>query len=234
MVNIDFRCNIGGQFTNHETMDDVLMSAYEIDEKPIGFWGMLRLLVLKPRTFFSQTVARDQFPNLAFSAWLVGLAHALQWMDKMLLTQGGLISNRFSSFILVILSSFLFMFIFMLIGGVLFHFYAYLADSRKDMKNSFAVTVYAWMPFVVAVLLTKLVSVITLGSDYLNPPAGWWFQIPSQAIIGLSVLYGWFLGVYGAIKGLGCKKLRAMVMLFVVPILWVIFLFLLFKNLGWA
>ena len=214
-------------------MDDVLMAAYEIDEKPIGFWGMLRLLVLKPRTFFKQTVARDQFPNLAFAAWLVGLAHALQWMDKILLTQGGLISNRFSSFALVIVSSFLFMLIFILIGGVLLHFYAYLADSRKDMKNSVAVTVYAWMPFVIGVFLTKIIAIIFLGSNYLNPPEGWWFQMPSMAIIGLTVLYGWFLGVYGAIRGLGCKKFRAVIMLFTVPILWFVFMFLLFRNLGW-
>ena len=215
-------------------MDDVLMTALEVDERPIGFWGMFRLLVLRPRTFFTQTVARDQFPNLAFCAWLVGLAHALQWMDKLLLTQGGLIANRFSSFILIILSSFLFMFVFMIIGGVLFHFYAYLADSRKDMKNSFAVTVYAWMPFVAAVFLTKLVAVITLGSGYMSPSPGWWFRIPSQVIIGLAVSYGWFLGVYGAIRGLGAKKLRSVIMLFFVPILWVIFMALLFRNFGWV
>ncbi len=208
------------------------MAAYEAEEKEIGFWGMLRLLFLRPRTFFKQTVARDRFPFLAFSTWLLGLALSLQLMDQFLLTQGGLVANRFSSFALLIAVSFVFMGLFYFIGGVLFHFYAYLADTRKDMKNSLAVTVYAWLPFVLAVFLTKLISVILLGHDYLNPPEGFWFGTVSMAIIGLSLVYGWFLAVYGAVVGLGCKKLRSILMFVLVPILWFIFLFVFGQSMG--
>jgi hypothetical protein len=214
-------------------MDDALMVAYEAGEKKIGFAGMLRLIFLRPRAFFKETVARDKFPYLTFSAWLVGLAHALQWMDKFLLTPGGLVSGRVSSFALLMIMSFVFMGVFYLIGGALFHFYSYLADSRKDMKNSMAVAVYAWMPFVVVVFLTKFVALILLGQSYVNPPEGWWFQMPSMALIGISVLYGWFLALYGACSALGCKKLRGFLMLFVAPILWFVFLAVFFKYLGW-
>jgi len=206
------------------------MVAFEAEEKKVGFWGMLKLLFLKPRSFFKQTVAIDKYPNLAFSAWLIGLAHSFMWMDKMLLSQGGMIANQFASFVLTILMSFVFMGVFYLAGGVLFHFYAYLADSRKDMKNSLAIVAYAWMPFVVTVLLVKVISIILLRNDYLNPPEGWWFQMPSMALVGLSVLYGWFLAIYGAVVGLGCKKFRGFIMLFVVPILWFVLLYTIYNS----
>jgi len=196
------------------------MAVYQEREKSLGFGGMLRLLLLRPGFFFRETVARDKFPFLAFSAWLAGLAHAFQWLDRFLLQQGGLIANRFSSFALLMLLGLAMMGFIYLIGGVLFHFYAYLADSRKDMKNSLAVSVYAWIPFVIAVLIIKVMAVILLGKEYLHPPANWWFAIPSMILLGLAILYGWFLGVYGAIVGLGCKKIRAVLMLVIVPILW--------------
>jgi hypothetical protein len=131
------------------------------------------------------------------------------------------------------LMSFVFMGLFYLIGGILFHFYAYLADSRKDMKNSVAVTVYAWMPFVLAVFLTKIGLIIAFGSDYHTAPA----EIPIlntviYAVLGISILYGWFLAVFGAVVSLGCRKLRAILMLFVVPILWFVFLYMLFQYFG--
>jgi hypothetical protein len=214
-------------------MDDALMAAYEVEEKKPGFPGMLRLLLFRPYTFFKKTVAQDEFPYLTFSAWLLGLAMALQLMDKTLLTPGGLITGRISSFVLLMLMSFVFMGLFYMIGGILFHFYAYLADSRKDMKNSLAVTVYAWMPFVLAVFLTKIGLIIAFGGDYHTAPS----DIPIlnmiiYAVLGISILYGWFLAVFGAVVSLGCKKLRAILMLFVVPILWFVFLAFLFNYLG--
>jgi hypothetical protein len=214
-------------------MDDVLMTTYEAEERKIGFLGMLASLLIHPRRFFSMTVARDEYPFLTFSAWLLGLAMTLQLMDKILLKPGGLITNRLSSFILMMVMSFVFMAVFYLIGGVLFHFYAYLADSRKDMKNSLAVTVYAWMPFVAVVFITKIAAVVLFGSNYLNPPGNMAiFGIVTNILLGLSILYGWFLAVYGAIIGLDCRILRSILMLFVVPILWFAFLFFLARHLG--
>ncbi|NIP42692.1 MAG: hypothetical protein GWO41_11895 [candidate division Zixibacteria bacterium] len=215
-------------------MDDALMAAYEVEEKSPGFPGMLKLLLFRPYTFFKKTVARDEFPYLTFSAWLLGLAMALQLMDRTLLTPGGLVSGRISSFILLMLMSLVFMGLFYLIGGILFHFYAYLADSRKDMKNSVAVTIYAWMPFVLAVFLAKIGLIIAFGSDYHTAPS----EIPIlntviYAILGISILYGWFLAVFGAVVSLGCRKLRAILMLFVVPILWFVFLYMLFQYFGY-
>jgi hypothetical protein len=158
---------------------------------------------------------------------------ALQLMDRTLLTPGGLVTGRISSFVLLMLMSFVFMGLFYLIGGILFHFYAYLADSRKDMKNSVAVTVYAWMPFVLAVFLTKIGLIIAFGSNYHTTPA----EIPIlntviYAVLGISILYGWFLAVFAAVVSLGCRKLRAILMLFVVPILWFVFLYMLFQYFG--
>ena len=129
---------------------------------------------------------------------------ALPLRDKTLLTPGGLITGRISSFVLLMLMSFVFMGIFYMIGGILFHFYAYLADSRKDMKNSLAVTVYAWMPFVLAVFLTKIGLIIAFGRDYHTAPS----EIPIlnmiiYAVLGISILYGWFLAVFGAVVSLG-------------------------------
>ena len=208
------------------------MVAYQAEEKRVGFAGMLKLLCFRPGRFFAETVARDKFPFLMFSAWLVGLAHSLQWLDKFLLTPGSLITSRVSSFVFLMIMSFVFMGLFYLIGGGLFHFYAYLADTRKDIKNSMAVAVYAWMPFALVVFLTKVISILLLGRDYVNPPAGWWFQTPSMILVGLSILYGWFLAIYGAYKSLGCKKLRGFIMLFVVPILWFVFLGVFARHMG--
>gem|GEM_PF-6228123 len=211
------------------------MAAYEVEEKSPGFPGMLKLLLFRPYTFFKKTVARDVFPYLTFSAWLLGLAMALQLMDRTLLTPGGLVTGRISSFILLMLMSLVFMGLFYLIGGILFHFYAYLADSRKDMKNSVAVTIYAWMPFVLAVFLTKLGLIIAFGSHYHSAPSeNPILNIVIYAVPGISILYGWFLAVFGAVVALGCKTLRAILMLFVVPILWFVFLYLLFQYLGFV
>lgn len=213
-------------------MDNTLMVAYESREKEIGFGGLLWMMIRHPRTFFKQTVARDTFPFLAFTAWLAGMAHALMWMDKTLLSEGGLVSGQLSSFVLLLIMSVVFMGLIYMIGGILFHFYAYLADSRKDMKNSVAVSVYAWLPFTIAVFLIKLVSVISLGNDYLNPPAGWWFSLPSSILLGLSLLYGWFLAVYGAVVGLRCKRIRGIMTLVITPILWFVLLFVVANSMG--
>lgn len=216
-------------------MDNVLMGAYEIEEKKAGFFRMIPLIIFRPRSFFKETVARDKFPYLALTAWLLGLAMALQLMDSVILRPGGLVTGRISSFLLLIVMSVLFMGFFYMAGGILFHFYAYLADSRKDMKNSLAVSIYAWMPFILVVFITKLGMVFAFGGNFLKAQS----EHPVlngiiSGMIGLSVLYSWFLAVYGAIVSLGCKKLRAILMLAVVPVLWFVALFLLFKYLGLA
>ncbi len=214
-------------------MDNVLMGEYEIEERKTGFLAIIPLILFHPRKFFSETVAKDRFPYLALSAWLLGLAMALQLMDSVILRPGGLVTGRVSSFLLLLVMSIIFMAFFYLVGGILFHFYAYLADCRKDMKNSLAVSIYAWIPFVLTVFVTKLALVIAFGGSFLTAQAA--NPILSMTINGLvvlSILYGWFLAIYGAVISLGCKKLRAILMLAVVPVLWFIVLFLLFRYLG--
>jgi hypothetical protein len=214
-------------------MDNVLMGAYEIEEKKAGFLSMIPLIIFRPRLFFKETVARDRFPYLTLTAWLLGLAMALQLMASVILRPGGLVTGRMSSFLLLLVMSVLFMGFFYLIGGVLFHFYAYLADSRKDMKNSLAVSMYAWMPFVLVVFVTKLGLVIAFGGNFLTAQAeSPVLNMIISGLVGLSILYGWFLAIYGAIISLGCKKLRAILMLAIVPLLWFVMLFLLFRYLG--
>ena len=60
-----------------------------------------------------------------------------------------------------------------------------------------------------------------------------WFMIrifrPKSAV---ARYYLWFLAVFGAVVSLGCRKLRAILMLFVVPILWFVFLYMLFQYFG--